>query len=42
MGVGVVALSIMKQLDVETGITMLGLGLAALALVQLQDKGKDA
>lgn len=42
MGVGVVALSIMKQLDMETGITMLGLGLAALALVQLQDKGKDA
>lgn len=38
MGVAVVALTMLKQLDTATGMTMLGLGLACLALSSLQKK----
>ncbi len=37
MGVAVIVMSTLKTLDVETGVSMLGMGLAALALVSLQD-----
>lgn len=35
MGVGVVVLSLMKRLDLYAGFTMLGLGLAAVGIAQL-------
>ncbi|HNS01260.1 MAG TPA: hypothetical protein PKM78_02630 [Anaerolineae bacterium] len=37
MGVAVIVMSTLKTLDVATGVSMLGMGLAALALVSLQD-----
>ena len=37
MGVAVIVMSTLKTLDVNTGVSMLGMGLAALALVSLQD-----
>lgn len=37
MGVAVIVMSTLKTLDVTTGVSMLGMGLAALALVSLQD-----
>lgn len=40
MGVAVIAMSTLKTLDVNTGVSMLGMGLAALALVSLQDDAK--
>ena len=38
MGVGVAALSVLKQLDVNSGLGMLGIGLACLAIVALAKK----
>lgn len=38
MGVAVVTLSILKSLDSTTAITLLGIGLAALAITQLDSK----
>ncbi len=37
MGVAVIVLSMLKTLDVKDGVSMLGMGLAALALANLQD-----
>ncbi len=37
MGIAVVVMSTLKTLDVETGVSMLGMGLAALALASLQE-----
>lgn len=37
MGVAVIVMSTLKTLDVNTSVSMLGMGLAALALVSLQD-----
>lgn len=37
MGVAVIVLSTLKTLDVKDGVSMLGMGLAALALANLQD-----
>jgi hypothetical protein len=37
MGVAVIVMSTLKTLDVDTGVSMLGMGLAALALANLQD-----
>lgn len=37
MGVAVVVLGIMKELDVQSGMTMLGLGLACLAVTALNE-----
>ncbi|HQU36263.1 MAG TPA: hypothetical protein PLR65_06740 [Anaerolineales bacterium] len=37
MGVAVIVMSTLKTLDVNTGVSMLGMGLVALALVSLQD-----
>lgn len=37
MGVAVIVMSTLKTLDVNTGISMLGLGLAALALANFQE-----
>ena len=39
MGVAVIVMSTLKTLDVNTGLSMLGMGLAALALANLQDDG---
>ena len=36
MGVAVIVLSILKTLDANAGVSMLGMGLAALALASLQ------
>ena len=33
MGIGVVVLSVMKQIEMEAAVTMLGIGLASLAIV---------
>lgn len=38
MGVAVVVLSTLKTLDITSGVSMLGLGLAALALASFQEK----
>ena len=38
MGIAVVVLSILGALDAQTGVTLLGLGLASLALYSLQEK----
>ena len=37
MGVAVIVLSTLKTLDVNAGVSMLGFGLAALALVNFQE-----
>ena len=37
MGVAVIVMSTLKTLDVNTSVSMLGMGRAALALVSLQD-----
>lgn len=37
MGVAVIVMSTLKTLDVSAGVSMLGMGLAALALASLQD-----
>ena len=37
MGVAVIVLSTLKTLDVNTGISMLSIGLTALALASLQE-----
>ena len=39
MGVGVVALSILTELDVSSGMSMLGIGVAFLAMTSLAEKG---
>ena len=39
MGIAVVVLSIMKQIEVESAMTMLGIGLASLAITSLSKKG---
>ncbi len=41
MGVGVVVLSILKQLDINSGIGMLGIGLACLAITSLSKKEEE-
>lgn len=37
MGVAVIVLGTLKTLEVNTGVSMLGMGLAALALANLQE-----
>ena len=37
MGVAVIVMSTLKTLDIQSGVSMLGMGLAALALANLQD-----
>lgn len=39
MGVAVIVASTLKSLEVANGVAMLGIGLAALALVSLQEEG---
>lgn len=39
MGVGVVALSILTELDINSGMSMLGIGVAFLAMTSLAEKG---
>ena len=41
MGVGVAVLSILKELDVNSGMGMLGIGLACLAIVSLAKKDES-
>jgi transcriptional regulator with XRE-family HTH domain len=41
MGVGVVVLSILKELDANSGIRMLGIGLAFLAIASLAKKDEE-
>ena len=41
MGVGVVVLSILKELDVNSGIGMLGIGLACLAITSLAKRDEE-
>ena len=41
MGVGVVVLSILKQLDVNSGMGMLGIGLACLAVTSLAKEKEE-
>lgn len=41
MGVGVVVLSILKELDVNSGMGMLGIGLACLAITSLAKKNDE-
>lgn len=38
MGIAVVVLSIMKQIEIESAITMLGIGLTSLAIIALSKK----
>lgn len=38
MGVGVVVLSILKELEVDSGMAMLGIGLACLEIASLAKK----
>jgi hypothetical protein len=38
MGVAVIVMSVLKTLDINAGVTMLGMGLAALSLVILQEQ----
>lgn len=42
MGVGVIVLSIIKELDVNSGMGMLGIGLACLAITSLTKKDEEA
>ena len=37
MGIAVIVMSTLKTLEVDTGVSMLGLGLTASALANLQD-----
>ena len=37
MGIAVIVLSTLKTLDVNTGVSMLGMGLTALALANFQE-----
>ncbi len=37
MGIAVVVMSTLKTLDIQSGVSMLGMGLAALALENLPD-----
>lgn len=37
MGVAIIVMSTLKTLDLNAGVSMLGIGLAALALANLQD-----
>ena len=37
MGVAVIVMSTLKTLNIQSGVSMLGMGLAALALANLQD-----
>ena len=41
MGVGVVVLSILKQLDIDSGMGMLGIGLACLAIASFDKKDEE-
>ena len=41
MGVAVVVLSILKQIDMYSGFTMLGIGLACVGIVLLQKKENE-
>ena len=41
MGVGVVVLSILKELDVNSGMGMLGIGLACLAITLLAKRDEE-
>ena len=41
MGVGVVVLSILKQLDIDSGMGMLGIGLACLAIASFAKKDEE-
>lgn len=41
MGIGVVVLSILKQLDVNSGMGMLGIGLACLAIASFTNKDEE-
>ena len=41
MGVGVVVLSILKKLDINSGMGMLGIGLACLAITSLAKKDEE-
>lgn len=38
MGIAVVVLSIMKQIEIESAITMLGIGLTSLAMISISKK----
>lgn len=40
MGVAVIVMSTLKTLGVSAGVSMLGMGLAALALANFQDSGR--
>ena len=40
MGIAVVVLSVMKQIEVESAMTMLGIGVASLAITSLSKKGE--
>jgi hypothetical protein len=42
MGVAVIVLSTFKTLDVTAGVSMLGLGLAALALANFQEERSNS
>ena len=37
MGIAVIVMSTLKTLEVDTGVSMIGLGLTALALATLQE-----
>lgn len=39
MGIAVVVLSVMKQIEMDSAITMLGIGLTSLAIASLSKKG---
>lgn len=41
MGIGVVVLSILKQLDVSSGMGMLGIGLSCLAIASFANKDEE-
>lgn len=41
MGVGVVVLSALKELDINSGMGMLGIGLACLAITLLSKKEEE-
>lgn len=41
MGISVIVLSILKEIDVYSGFTMLGIGLACAGIALLQKKNKD-
>lgn len=38
MGIAVIVMSTLKALDVSAGVSMLGMGLTALALANFQDR----